>query len=120
YQLLLKWNNAIFQASMENGGYRPEITGRFLSENSYLDVKFKPPTLELSKREQLEVIEKRKNLGLISDIEAIMEDRGITKEEAENIYLDLKPKIDSEIDATIDGEDTELSREIEKELDGAR
>lgn len=120
YQLLVKWNNAIFQASMEKGGYRPEITGRFLSEKSYLDVKFKPPTLELSKKEQLEVIEKRKNLGLISDIEAIMEDRGVTKEEAEKIYLELKPQIDSEIDATIDGEDTELSREIEKELDGAR
>jgi hypothetical protein len=56
-----------------------------INENSELSVVYKEPTAVQTEAEQLDVIERKIDLGLISRVEAIAKDRNITVQEAQEI-----------------------------------
>ena len=75
-----------------------------MPEDSYLEIKYNGPEMVLGEGEKLDVITKRKELGLISRVEAIMEDRGVDK----NSALEIMKEIDTE-----DLEQTKLETTID-------
>lgn len=65
-----------------------------INENeAAVEIKFKEPDLIKTDSEKLSLIERRMDLGLISRVEAVMEDRALSKEAA----LEVLKEIDSEI-----------------------
>lgn len=91
FDLTKRWNNLIYSAT--EGGFEQGLSGVFLPEDASIDVEFGRPQMMLSEREQLDVIEKKKELGLISDVEAIMIDRNVNEETAQQI----KAQIDADV-----------------------
>lgn len=110
FEIMKAWNHAYYNDS--RNGFTSKIP-----EKAYLKIEYQKPTLELSESEELDVLEKKRKLGVINDVELIMEAKGLTKEEALDYLKEngkrIEKEIDEEIDATLEGEDTELSREIE-------
>lgn len=113
YEIVKAWNNAYYNVT--KNGFRKEIAGVKLPQESYMKVNYIRPELEMSEKERLEVLEKRKSLGLITRVEMIMADRGMTEEEAQEYLNTIDAELDKEIEATVAGEDTELKKEIEVE-----
>lgn len=88
-ELFIAWSNA-FQGVAPDERLVDELNISSLNENIKVDVKFHQPMAIQSESEKLENIAKRLDLGLITDIEAIMEDRDVTEE----VAIEIKAKID--------------------------
>lgn len=69
---------------------------KFLSfiipDNSEISVNYKKPEMVQSEQEKLALIEKKLELGLISEVEAIEMDRNVGKERAEEIFEEISIK----------------------------
>lgn len=90
YQLVKAWNNVYYNST--TNGFIPELSGIQLPEDSYLEIKYNGPEMILGEVEKLDVISKKKELGLISRVEAVMEDRSVDK----NTALEIIQEIDKE------------------------
>lgn len=99
YELVKKWNNTYYNAT-ENG-FIPELAGVLLPEDSYLEVKFAGPEMQMSESEKLAVIQQKMELGLMSRMQAIMMDQGVDEKAASEMMM----KIDS--DAKLLAEDNQ-------------
>lgn len=68
-------------------------TDKFLSfvipENSEISIKYARPEMVQSEQEKLAIIEKKLELGLMSEIEAIEMDRNVDSEKAQEIYAEI-------------------------------
>jgi hypothetical protein len=91
YELVKKWNNVYYNAT-ENG-FIPELSGVSLPEDSYVDVKFSGPEMQMSESEKLAMIQQKMEMGLMSRVQAVMLDQGVNEEMAQ----ELIEKIDSEM-----------------------
>jgi hypothetical protein len=67
----------------------PNYPKMIFSKDAYVEVEFKKPSDIQSKAEKLQSIQQRLEMGLISQVEAIAEDRGIDKDEAQNVYNEI-------------------------------
>jgi hypothetical protein len=97
--LTVAWNNLFYNVT-ENG-FADDLSGVILPEDAEVKVEFSQPKMILSETEKLEVISRKKELGLISDVEAIMFDRNVNEETAQRI----KDNIDRDISEIINGKD---------------
>lgn len=62
-----------------------------IPQNAGIEVKFVRPEMVQTESDKMLSIEKRLELGLISQVEAIAEDRGVSIEDAEKIYQAVMP-----------------------------
>lgn len=90
YEIIKLWNNVYYNTT--DNGFIPELSGVLIPEDSDLSIKFKGPEMVLGEGEKLDVISKKKELGLISRVEAVMEDRNIDRDRA----LEIIQEIDNE------------------------
>lgn len=60
-----------------------------IPEGAYVQVEFKKPEAIMSEKEKLETIQQRKDLGIISRVEAVMQDRNINQEDAEKVLKEI-------------------------------
>lgn len=77
-----------------------------LREDAALSIKFEPPELIETEADKMAMIEKKLDLGLMSKVEAIAEDRDISREEAEKVKLEIDadmqmnmPEVQSSLDS---------------------
>ena len=78
YELVKAWHNALIGTGLLDSKYQ---TSR-ISEQSEIEVEFGKPQIVETDAEKLANIQTRLELGLISDVDAIMEDRKISREMA--------------------------------------
>jgi hypothetical protein len=83
YNIIKIWNNTF--ANVTENGFDPKLSGVLLPDDSDLSVKFHKPQMLLGEEEKLNVISKKLEMGLISQVEAIELDRGVSKEKAQEI-----------------------------------
>jgi len=114
FNLFKKWNNVYF-------GTTQKILDFIIPEESQVEVTYQAPVMAMTQTEKTDNIIKRKEAGLMSRVEAIAEDRGISKEQAEYIaeeidsedMTSLKPmqNLDPNVEnnSTIDNLDSENS-----------
>jgi hypothetical protein len=89
YDIIKAWNDALSSSNLIG----PEYKLGKLPSDSQVDVIFHQPEFIQTEAEKLEVIDRKLGLGLISQIEAIMQDRGLQSyDEAQAI----KDEIDGE------------------------
>jgi len=85
--LIVKWHNLLFEKQMLDDDVRQ--IGSISEEASY-SLKFPEPQVYKGEKEELEVIEKRRELKLDTMIDSIMRDNpDLTREEAEAKYLEI-------------------------------
>jgi hypothetical protein len=87
YQLIVKWNN-VYANATENG-FVKELSSTSLPESSEVTVNFYGPERNLSDSEKLMSYEKKMELGLMSRVQAIMEDRGIEEPAAIEVMQEI-------------------------------
>ena len=87
----MKRMNNVFANVTENG-FIPELQGVTIPEDSKLEVKFHKPEMLMSEQEKLDLIQKRIEMGLISNVEAIEIDRNVEREQA----LEIKKQIEGD------------------------
>jgi hypothetical protein len=97
FDLIRSWNNVYYDKT-ENG-FMDKLSGVHLPDDIELKVDFSAPQMVLNEKEELEMIEKKLDMGLISPVEAIMMDRGVDEVSAKKIW----DSVSSDIDAVIDG-----------------
>ena len=83
FEIIKKWNNALINSPMR-------IFDFLIPENAQIEIQFHQPQNIQTTQEKIETIARRLELGLITKVEAIAEDRGITKEAAEQVLADIK------------------------------
>jgi hypothetical protein len=83
FELLKKWNNLLIQTPNK-------IFDFLIPEDSELEVQYHQPQNIQTTKEKLETIQLRLELGLIDQIDAIAADRDITREAAEQVYIDIQ------------------------------
>ncbi len=83
WNIVKAWNNTYYNVT--DNGFVPELAGVSIPEDSEISIKYSKPEMVLGETDKLTAIEKRLDLGLISQIEAIAIDRGVTKEIAEEM-----------------------------------
>ena len=87
FDIYIKWHNYLFDRGLLADEFA-EI-GR-ISEDVKVNLKFNPPQSVLTELEKLEIISKRQELGLDSQIDSIMRDNPeLTEEQAEEKYLKI-------------------------------
>lgn len=110
YELVKKWNNTYYNAT-ENG-FIPELAGVLLPEDSYLEVKFNGPEMQMSEGEKLDLIQKKMEMGLMSRMQAIMFDQGVDEKAA----MEMLEKIDADkIEVDVEDDVNEVEKESEVE-----
>lgn len=87
YELVVKWNN-IYSSATENG-FNEDLAGTSLPEDSTIEVKFAGPEMALSETEKLDTFQAKKELGLISRIQMIMQDQGVDEKTAEKMMTTI-------------------------------
>lgn len=87
FDLVRRWNNIYAQAT-ENG-FIPELSGTQIPEDVDFNIKFKGPDMVKSEAETFELVRQKMEAGLISRVEAVMMDRGISKEEAMEVLREI-------------------------------
>jgi hypothetical protein len=86
YKIILAWNKVLANSDQLDSKYKLGS----ISEESEVNVKFYQPEMIQTETEKIDVIDKKLGLGLISTVEAIMMDRGITDyEQAQRIKDDI-------------------------------
>lgn len=119
-KLIIAWNNVLQDANDPKVALDPRLVNGKINELCELDVEYKAPESIQTKTEKEDSIIKRKEKGLISDVEAIMEDRGISEEAA----LEALDKIEERktvnvpiniITPPVEGEEQDGSTEIQEE-----
>lgn len=83
FEILKKWSNLMIQTPNK-------IFDFIIPEDCELELKYEMPQNIQTTKEKLDTIQQRLELGLISKSEALAEDRGITKEAAEQILIDIQ------------------------------
>lgn len=114
YELVKLWNNLLYNAT-ENG-FIPELSGVSLPEDSEVGVKYVGPSMDLTEGEKLAVIEKRLDLGLIDKVEAVMIDRQVTKQMAEEIVKEMDML--DELEPALEEKENESENNDEDEVNG--
>lgn len=87
WDIMKVWNNTFAQAT-ENG-FIKELSGVLIPEQSQLTVKYEKPQMLMSESDKLDVIQKKRELGLMTQKEAIMLDRGVDEKKAEEVLEDI-------------------------------
>lgn len=87
YELIIKWNNLL--SNVTDNGFIPELAGVMIPEDSEIDVKFNGPEVSTTEKEKLDVIQQKRELGMMSRVEAVMLDRGIDEPAAQKIIDDI-------------------------------
>ena len=82
FNLFKKWNNLFF-------GTTQKILDFIIPEESQVEVTYHAPVMAMTQTEKTDNIIKRKEAGLMSRVEAVAEDRGISKEQAEYIVEEM-------------------------------
>lgn len=82
FNLFKKWNNTYF-------GTDKKILDFIIPDECELGITFTPPVMAMTQTEKTDNIIKKKEAGLMSRVEAIAEDRGISKEAAEYIAEEI-------------------------------
>lgn len=100
FELIRDWSNVIEGAE----GTRPEYQIGQISQDVTLNVEFARPELVQTDMERCNLIEQKLRLGLISRAEAIMHDRGVSREEAELILAEIGEVAVVEEPVQIEGE----------------
>lgn len=114
FKIFKKWNNLMVNTPNK-------ILDFIIPEDCEVEVQFEMPQNIQTTQEKLQSIQLKLELGLITKVEAIAEDRGITKEMAQQILVDIQQEDMNEVD---DGETQdvqtgqELSSDSESESEG--
>jgi hypothetical protein len=87
FDLIKKWNNTY--ANVTENGFIDDLSGVLIPDNADVLIQYKKPQMLMGEDEKLNVIQKRLDMGLISQIEAIQIDRDVTREKAEEIYKEV-------------------------------
>lgn len=87
YEIIKAWNNVLMGSNQIGNEFKLGS----IPDDSEVDIAFYQPEVIQTEAEKLDVIDKKLGLGLISQIEAIMHDRGITD-------IDEAKKLKEEID----------------------
>jgi len=87
WEIVKAWNNVYYNVT--DNGFDEKLAGISIPEESELSIKFAKPELVLSENDKLATIEKRLDLNLLSITEAIAFDRGIAKEQAEEVVAEI-------------------------------
>jgi hypothetical protein len=87
-QQLFSIITAWLRTSSGNDLLLPEYRAN-IPESASISVKFNGPELNLTEKERLEIIREKIELGIMSKAEAIMFDRGIPKEEAQKVIMEI-------------------------------
>jgi len=100
-RLMVKWSNLMQSVLPEEGGLKPELRLAEVPDNIEVDVKFAKPQMIKSDEEQVDLIKKKMEAGLMSRSEAIQDLRQVGKDMADNII--------DEIDKEMSGGEVERS-----------
>jgi len=111
YQLTKSWNNLLYNVT--EGGFIDELSGVFLSEDSKQNTEFQGPQMVLSQTEELDVIQRKLEMGLISEVEAIMMDRNVDEKTAKKIKAEMEKQIEAVAPKTQVDEMTDEQVDIE-------
>ena len=119
YEIVKAWNNVLGNSDAIDSKYKLGS----IPEESEIEVNYTKPEMIQTESERLASIEKRKDIGLMSPLEAIMEDRGIEDEEAAQEILDKinKSKLDNmntfmtPAGPEVPGQEDEETEEVEEE-----
>jgi hypothetical protein len=87
YKIIVRYIN-----TYANTAFLPNFPIVSVPETSTVEVQYSKPEVVQSEQEKLTSIKQRLELGLIDDIDAIAQDRGISREAAEEIYEVIRPK----------------------------
>lgn len=111
YNLFKAWHNAYRGTDQLDPAYQTEE----LPESSQVSVKFNEPQLVQSEQEKLESVRVKRELGLMSRKEAIMELRNIDEKTAEEIMrqIDSEDLIESKSDNDQPDQESEMDEEKE-------
>jgi hypothetical protein len=88
FEIIKAWNNTY--ANVTENGFIPELSGVLIPEDAKVDVKFHKPQMLMGEGEKLDVISRKLEMGLISQLEAIEVDRGVSRERAEEIVEEIR------------------------------
>jgi len=87
FEIVKAWNNTF--ANVTEGGFRADLAGKLIPEDAKLSIKFHKPEMLTSEEEKLNLIQKKLDMGLISQIEAIEMDRGVGRERALELMAEI-------------------------------
>jgi hypothetical protein len=107
FKIIKAWNNAF--ANVTEGGFLPELSGTLIPDDADVSVKFYKPQMLTSDDEKLTTIQKRLDMGLISQLEAIEADRGVDRERAEEILEEIRKDDAVEFNSQPDIEDVDVA-----------
>ena len=92
-----------------------------ISEDAFMSITYKKPSSVVSEAEKLQNIQQRKEMGLITQVEAIALDREIELEDAQEVYQRIQEESGREIErimptqappaAEVEDEEDELEAE---------
>jgi len=85
FSLLRDWSNDL----QNRIGTDPDINGGSISEDVMFSIQFSKPEMIQTEAEKIALISQKLGLGLISRLEAIMLDRGVSEEQAAEILGNL-------------------------------
>jgi len=97
FGIVKAWNNAFYNVT-ENG-FEEKLSGVFIPEDSDVSVKFHKPDMLMGENEKIDLIQKKLELGLISQVDAIEMDRQVNRERAVEILNEIRSDDVGEIDA---------------------
>jgi hypothetical protein len=81
----------LWSAALSNSdNLREDLRLGVVNQNSEVNVTYKKPEMVLSDADKLDIAERRINLGISSAIEEIMRERDIERDEAEEVYQQLR------------------------------
>lgn len=105
------WNNYLDQI---NTGLLPSLKMGQISEDAMIEVEFSGPKMVQTDDEKLNFISKQLEMGLMTEIEAISELRGVSEEEAIRIYQKIKSEGD-QVPSLIDSQGVIDERSMEED-----
>ncbi len=108
FQIIKAWNNTF--ANVTEGGFDDKLSGTLIPEDAEMSVKFHKPQMLMAEAEKLDLIQKKLEMGLISQVEAIEHDRGVDHEMAVQILKEIRSN-----DLTEFGEDEVEDQDAETE-----
>lgn len=126
WSIVKAWNNVYYNAT--DNGFDEKLSGTLIPQSAEISVKYGKPEMVLSENDKLATIEKRLDLGLISIAEAIAFDRGIPKEQAEEVIAEIAETqmelMGGKVEADTNGTESEVGsgsrravRDADSELD---
>lgn len=87
YESMVRWHNVFRDVDQ---GLNSKVSGPAMPEDSEVQVSFGTPDMVISKKEKLDNIEKKLNLGLMTPVEAISELRDVDEDTADGIHQKIK------------------------------